>query len=91
MVSEIALLRVGYGFLNTCSGGFDRVGDWVGRRVCVKFAIMDSGVVIDDKSSDLDEEGGDGFALEWDCSSWGGGMMNVISVAITMKILLSYD
>ena len=89
MVSEIALLRVGYGYLNTCLGFFDKVGDWVGRRVDVRFAMRDSRVVVGDKSSGGDERG-ECSALGGDCSSWGGGMVGAMSVAITMEILRSY-
>jgi hypothetical protein len=57
MVSEIALFRVGYGYLKTCLGGFDRVGDWVGKEVDVRFAMRDSSVVVGDKSFGESEEG----------------------------------
>lgn len=57
MVSEIALLRVGYGYLKTCLGGFDRVGDWVGKEVDVRFAMRDLSAVVGVKSFGESEEG----------------------------------
>ena len=49
--SEIALLRVGYGYLKTCLGVFDGVG----RSVDVRFEMRDSRVVVGDGSSGRNE------------------------------------